>query len=128
MTKQKSTKPQRNEINDLLDDLEDEGWYVLDYNPSVDPFDPLRVKIHVERRYHDVEIEPPGFVGRELADAKHVLRYLESDHEDGAPIDEAVDALVVELEIADGQADELIEDLRERGELYEPETGFLRTT
>lgn len=45
-----STKVGRDEINGLLDDLEASGWVVLNYNPLVDPYAPLRVEVKLERQ------------------------------------------------------------------------------
>jgi DNA replicative helicase MCM subunit Mcm2 (Cdc46/Mcm family) len=59
---------------------------------------------------------------------KHVVDQLAKEHDHGAPV-KAVEGIILEnTKLSEGGVEGLIETLRDRGEMYEPRTGVLRTT
>jgi len=57
---------------------------------------------------------------------KEVIRELQDEYEEGAPVEEVIER-AEELGM-DDKADHEIEKLKQKGELYEPQQGYLRTT
>jgi replicative DNA helicase Mcm len=63
-----------------------------------------------------------------IKNLKGLISELESEYEDGAPIDEVLDQAEMELDLDRSKAESEIEKLRRKGEVYEPRQGHLRTT
>jgi len=61
--------------------------------------------------------------------AKSIIRDIEQEHQEGAPISAAIEAIIESFDDADQeQATNIIEKLRRLGEVYEPKQDHLRTT
>jgi len=58
---------------------------------------------------------------------KTLIQEIEEEYEEGAPLQEVVDR-ADELGMDESKADHEIEKLKQKGELYEPQQGYLRTT
>ncbi len=58
---------------------------------------------------------------------RSLIREIETEYEEGAPIEEVV-RRAGEAGIDESKVEHEIEKLRQRGEVYEPATGHLRTT
>ncbi|MFB6295293.1 MAG: LAGLIDADG family homing endonuclease [Halobacteriales archaeon] len=58
---------------------------------------------------------------------KTLIQEIEDEYEEGAPVEEVIDR-AEELGMDESKADHEIEKLKQKGELYEPMQGYLRTT
>jgi len=63
-----------------------------------------------------------------IKNLKHLIENIEADYDDGAPVDEVIEQAISELGLSESKAEGEIENLRAKGEVYEPRTGSLRTT
>ncbi|ERG95838.1 LAGLIDADG family homing endonuclease [Haloquadratum walsbyi] len=63
-----------------------------------------------------------------IKNLKHLIENIEADYDEGAPVDEVIEQAVSELGLTESKAEGEIENLRAKGEVYEPRTGSLRTT
>jgi replicative DNA helicase Mcm len=62
-----------------------------------------------------------------IKNLKHLIEELESEYDEGAPVDVVVDR-AEEIGMETGKAEHEIEKLKQKGEVYEPSTDHLRTT
>ncbi|RLM50885.1 LAGLIDADG family homing endonuclease [Halorubrum sp. Atlit-28R] len=62
-----------------------------------------------------------------IKNIKGLIADIEEEYEEGAPVDEVLDR-ADEIGLDPGKADQEIEKLRTKGEVYEPKQGHLRTT
>ncbi|MFB6127171.1 MAG: LAGLIDADG family homing endonuclease [Halolamina sp.] len=62
-----------------------------------------------------------------IQNIRGLIEDIEAEYEDGAPIEEVLDR-ADEIGMDPGKAEEEIEKLRRKGEVYEPQQGHLRTT
>ncbi|SDF70884.1 replicative DNA helicase Mcm [Halorubrum xinjiangense] len=62
-----------------------------------------------------------------IKNIKGLIADIEEEYEDGAPVDEVLDR-AGEIGMDPGKAEQEIEKLRTKGEVYEPKQGHLRTT
>jgi replicative DNA helicase Mcm len=58
---------------------------------------------------------------------KALIEEIEAEYEEGAPVEEVIDR-ADELGMNESKADHEVEKLKQKGELYEPRQGHLRTT
>ncbi|WP_336024218.1 minichromosome maintenance protein MCM [Halobellus salinisoli] len=63
-----------------------------------------------------------------IKDIKHLIEELEDEYEEGAPVDEVIDRAGTDLGLDESKAEDEIENLKRKGELYEPRKNYLRTT
>jgi replicative DNA helicase Mcm len=63
-----------------------------------------------------------------IKNIKQLIGDIESEYEEGAPVDEILDRAESDLGLDPSKAEKEIENLRRKGELYEPTQGHLRTT
>ncbi|WP_311170420.1 LAGLIDADG family homing endonuclease [Halobellus ordinarius] len=63
-----------------------------------------------------------------IKDLKGLIQDLEDEYEEGAPIDEVIDRATTDLGLDEAKAESEVENLRRKGEVYEPRTDYLRTT
>ena len=63
-----------------------------------------------------------------IKDLKHLIEELEDEYDEGAPVSEVVSRAGEELGLEESKAEQEIENLRRKGEVYEPRTDYLRTT
>ncbi|ELZ30392.1 cell division control protein 21 [Halogeometricum pallidum JCM 14848] len=63
-----------------------------------------------------------------IKNLKALINELEDEYEGGAPVDEVLARAEAELDLGEGKAEQEIESLRRKGEVYEPRTDHLRTT
>jgi len=118
------TKRERRTINDLLNRLEDSGWIVENYNPTVDPYEELRVTVDLRRVAHaPITTSSPEDVQTVL----DIVKELEGGYDEGAPIEKVVEE-AGEEGMGAKKAIHEIEQLKQKGEVYEPRTDYLRTT
>jgi replicative DNA helicase Mcm len=58
---------------------------------------------------------------------KALIQEIEAEYEEGAPVDEVIQR-AEEIGMAESKAEHEMEKLKQKGELYEPKQGHLRTT
>lgn len=78
----------------------------------------------------DVDIISSGMAKSQRDKAKlirNIIKQLQQDHEGNAPIREVI-TQAVETGIDEDKAEEMIKRLKREGSIFEPRTGFLRTT
>ena len=63
-----------------------------------------------------------------IKDLKHLIEELEDEYEEGAPLGEVIDRAGTDLGLEEAKAEDEIENLRRKGEVYEPRQNYLRTT
>ncbi|AUV83373.1 cell division protein [Salinigranum rubrum] len=63
-----------------------------------------------------------------IKNLKGLISELESEYEEGAPLDEVLDRAETDLGLDRSKAEDEIEKLRRKGEVYEPQQNHLRTT
>jgi replicative DNA helicase Mcm len=63
-----------------------------------------------------------------IKDLKGLIQDLEDEYEEGAPIGEVIDRATTDLGLDEAKAESEVENLRRKGEVYEPRTDYLRTT
>ncbi len=63
-----------------------------------------------------------------IKDLKHLIEELEDEYDEGAPVSEVVSRAGEDLGLDESKAEKEIENLRRKGEVYEPRTDYLRTT
>ncbi|WP_136600717.1 LAGLIDADG family homing endonuclease [Salinigranum halophilum] len=63
-----------------------------------------------------------------IKNLKGLISELESEYEEGAPLDEVLDRAEVDLGLDRSKAEDELEKLRRKGEVYEPQQNHLRTT
>jgi len=63
-----------------------------------------------------------------IKNLKHLIEELEEEYEEGAPVEEVLNRAGDDLGLEESKAEDEIENLRRKGELYEPRQGYLRTT
>ena len=63
-----------------------------------------------------------------IKDLKGLIEELEDEYDEGAPVSEVVSRAGEELGLEESKAEKEIENLRRKGEVYEPRTDYLRTT
>ncbi|WP_372910518.1 LAGLIDADG family homing endonuclease [Salinigranum sp.] len=63
-----------------------------------------------------------------IKNLKGLISELESEYEEGAPLDEVLDRAETDLGLDRSKAEDELEKLRRKGEVYEPQQNHLRTT
>jgi replicative DNA helicase Mcm len=63
-----------------------------------------------------------------IKNLKQLISDIEDEYEEGAPVEEVVARATTELNLDESKAEQEIENLRRKGEVYEPRTDHLRTT
>ncbi|MFB6174326.1 MAG: minichromosome maintenance protein MCM, partial [Halobacteriales archaeon] len=62
-----------------------------------------------------------------IKNVKELIAEIEDEYEDGAPVDEVIER-AAGMDIEASKVEHEIEQLKQKGELYEPRTNYLRTT
>ena len=119
-------------IEELLDRIETDEWTVVEYDPSIDPDDPVAVTATIEREHYafdaDVVTGTSAEQRERIKTIKDVVASIEAEFEEGAHIDAVVDQCRDEFEMDAERVLGEIEKLRTKGEVYEPKSDYLRTT
>ena len=63
-----------------------------------------------------------------IKDLKGLISALEDEYDEGAPVSEVISQAMSDLGLDESKAEKEIENLRRKGEVYEPRTDYLRTT
>ncbi|QCC46495.1 LAGLIDADG family homing endonuclease [Halobellus limi] len=63
-----------------------------------------------------------------IKDIKHLIEELEDEYEEGAPVEQVIERAGTDLGLEETKAEDEIENLKRKGELYEPRQSYLRTT
>jgi replicative DNA helicase Mcm len=114
----------------------------LRLSDTVDREDAVRVTDIVESCLRDIGMDPEtGEFDADIVETgtsknqrdriknlKHLIEELEDEYEEGAPLDEVVERATTDLGLGESKAEDEIENLRRKGEVYEPRQGYLRTT
>jgi replicative DNA helicase Mcm len=114
----------------------------LRLSDTVDKRDALRVTDIVESCLRDIGMDPEtGEFDADIVETGtsksqrdriknllHLIEALETEYESGAPYEEVVEQAESELGLTETKTEEQIEDLKRKGELYEPQMNTLRTT
>lgn len=124
-----TTKPARELVNSLLDDLESRGWTIEDYNATVDPYEPVGLEITLSREHILDELDPedPPEGRSDIAELKEVIDEMEADTKEGVPITRVVSEAAERLDVPTEAIEMGIVKLRSRGEIYEPQEDHLRS-
>lgn len=75
----------------------------------------------------DFEVGTKSGERQRLKKLKELVRSIESDYEEGAPVEEVIQKSPL-VGVPPSKAEEEIEKLRRKGEIYEPAQNYLRTT
>jgi len=104
-------------LADRLDTLAEELPATVDHSSEVtiDVYEPLARA--------DSETERDRIKG-----LKHLIEVLEDEHDEGAPVDRVLTLPSAKLDLTRSVAEREVENLRRKGEVYEPRTDYLRTT
>ena len=119
-------EPTPDDKDELLDAIEstDVAWEVSDWEYESGQYDESTMLVEVTWS----EPEPAALEVGEIQDLKTLIAKIESDHEEGAPINTVLNAAYDEFGWKVDRVSEQIDDLRTKGEVYEPKQGHLRTT
>lgn len=120
----KDQRPGLDELEGLIESVNsaDNAWNVDDwaFNSDKDTLGAVDL---------DVSWEPSTQLERgDTRTAKDVIRDIEAEHEKGAPVQTVKRRLYEEHDMKEMETAEVIEKLRTKGEVYEPQQGNLRTT
>ncbi|SFR33766.1 LAGLIDADG family homing endonuclease [Halogeometricum limi] len=63
-----------------------------------------------------------------IKNLKQLISDIEDEYEEGAPVEEVIARATTDLNLDETKAEQEIENLRRKGEVYEPRTDHLRTT
>jgi len=122
-------RPNADEIEAVLNRIENKQWNVEDYTERSGKFETATLTIEVEYiPPQDRIIETGDGLESPKRQAKATVQALEEEYEEGAPIDEVVDTAADESPFTTEEIEGGIEDLRRRGEVYEPKQDHLRST
>lgn len=107
------------DVLELTDEIKaTDKWSVDDWEIQGGMYEPFQLTLTLEFNHQD------GETATNEQTAKEVLKYLESDYKDkGIPRDIAMAELLME-----GFDKDELKTLVEKGEVYEPTPGYLRTT
>lgn len=118
----------RQEIQALLDRVENKKWAVVDYDPTIDPYDTVSVTVTIERRaLADVPVAGEDDA-RTSKTVKDVIAALDAEVPEGAHVDAVIDECRDRFDLDAEAVQEEIEILRTKGEIYEPKEDHLRAT
>jgi len=120
-------RPTEDELEELLNSLDDnKTWELTDYSESSGKYEATTLTVELEY------IKP---LNRAVADGDSLkrivmkeVRRLETTHESGADQNVVVENVVEEYEEEKEDVENVIENLRRLGEVYEPTKGHLRAT
>lgn len=120
-----SDDPSPEDIQSLVEQIDDNTpWDVQDWTHTTGRWD--AATITVEAEWDPLAALSPEENSDLAMAAKQFIR--EDEHEEGAPVDDVIESLTTEFDVSDAVAQEAIEALKQRGEVYEPRTDFLRST
>lgn len=111
-------RPAPNDVESYLEDIERDGWSVEDYSASYGQSDPVTITV-------ELEWSKP-LPSRGHAKIKRLIQEIEDEFDTGAPVQTVIDEADAEHDITPSQAEHIVEDLKERGELYQPNKDRLR--
>lgn len=127
MTQEHPDRPTPDDIDALLDKIDAETpWKMIDYNYSSGAYDPSLLSVELEwspgeAHFADSESEREAMVTvAEICD--------ELDRGDGAPRERVIETATERTGLSEEKVAECLEGLQQRGEVYEPAKGTLRTT
>jgi len=123
------SRPTSDEIEAVLDRIENKLWNVEDYTARSGKYETTTLTIEVE--YVEPQnriVETGDGLGTPKRQAKATVQRIEQEAEDGAPIDEVVKLGAESSEFTTEEIKAAIEELRRRGEVYEPKQDCLRST
>lgn len=120
--------PTRKEIDEQLENAINDSWMLVDYEYSEGQYETARLTIELE---YSPPSELESLVGQ--TDAGQVVKLVKNairKHQDsdghGAPIDDVVDKLVSKHGVTADQAETAVQELKNKGDIYEPQTDHLR--
>ena len=122
------THAEREAVQDLLDAIEDSGWSVEEYDASgLDPLEPTRLSVTLEQNGLDDEVvvreratQPPRAI---------ILRYIrEQEGDSGVAVNDVIEYAVNETGSTEGDVRDVLQQLKVKGEVYEPADDRLRAT
>jgi len=64
----------------------------------------------------------------DIKSIKHLMAEMEEDYEEGAPVEEVLEAGTEMFDLSENRFEHEIDKLKQKGEVYEPSTDHLRTT
>lgn len=115
-------------IESKLDEIEDDAWTVVDFDPELDPYEPRTVQVTLlyEEPNPDPEL-PIGGTSEQQRESirgiKDAIRTLDREHPDepGAPIDAIRETVTSELDLDREALDAELEKMRTKGDVYSPD-------
>jgi len=114
-----SDEPLPDELVSAVEQVSD--WEVSDYEYSSGMYAPVTITVELEPSVVADGTSPSAFV-------KDVVSELEEEYEEGAPVHRVLVTLMDRSEMNVDEASDAIENLRRKGEVYEPRKDYLRTT
>lgn len=119
------TTPTRDSIEELIETIDElDDWSVDDWSLEAGADDTATVDLSAEW-----SAENDGAERRtRIQKMKEIVAAVEVEYDEGAPVDEVVTTAVARLELNEDEAYREIDNLRTKGEVYEPKQGKLRTT
>lgn len=120
--------PTRTEIDEQLEEAVTDSWMLADYEYTEGQYETARLTIELE---YTPPTELESLLGlmdapRAARTVKNVIRKHQQEHEPGAPIADVVDELKTEHEFDADEVDTAIQELKNKGDIYEPQTDHLR--
>lgn len=107
-----------------LEEIKD--WSLTDWEYAVGEADSATLTVELQHTPEPKLVETEGDTHPEAM--KELVAQFEEENEEGAYVDAVIDAAQGELDLTAGEAAGEIENLKRKGELYEPRSDYLRTT
>ena len=115
----------REELVDLLDTIEEQGWKINGYDTDLDMYEQVPTTIHVQ---YDPDSDPNPPNQNTTGEIEEIIEKIEFQHEEGAPTEAVIDWAVSDWDYDREDVKERLSELKAKGEIYEPTTGHLKTT
>lgn len=113
-------RPTADEIENVVDESAHDGWRTVNWEESNGADQPARITLELEY------VPPEDRLGHPQRQIKDAIDHIGDD--EGAPIDEVILYVADKHDTPSDTVSKEIENLRTRGEIYEPRQGTLRTT
>lgn len=113
------TRPTNDEIESATDNFP-EAWEVADWEEKNGAYSEARLTVELEYIPPADRLDHPQGVIKKTID--------KFDHGDGASIDDVIEEAAAELDTDTETIREHVEELRTKGEVYEPRQNWLHTT
>lgn len=109
-------------IESKLDEIEDDTWTVVDFDPELDPHEPRTVQVTLLYEESAEKVIVDGTDDGDVNNFKSVVKTVDSNHphEPGAPLPAIKERAADELDWDHDTTDDTLEEMRTKGHLYSP--------